>query len=57
MIAPRHRMQQTWVAWRARFCPDDWRALRYVLCALTLAGALVLCMVQIWPIWMKIGLW
>jgi len=29
----------------------------YVLCGLTLAGALLLCMVQIWPIWMKIGLW
>mmetsp|Transcript_20118 Transcript_20118/g.50391 ORF Transcript_20118/g.50391 Transcript_20118/m.50391 type:complete len:302 (-) Transcript_20118:307-1212(-) len=29
----------------------------YMLCGLTLAGALLLCMVQIWPIWMKIGLW
>jgi len=29
----------------------------YVLCGLTLAGALMLCMIQIWPIWMKIGLW
>mmetsp|Transcript_13430 Transcript_13430/g.39614 ORF Transcript_13430/g.39614 Transcript_13430/m.39614 type:complete len:353 (-) Transcript_13430:226-1284(-) len=29
----------------------------YVLSGLTLLGALMLCMIQIWPIWMKIALW
>jgi len=29
----------------------------YLMCAGMLLGALVLCMIQIWPLWMKIGVW
>ena len=29
----------------------------YLMCAGMLFGALVLCMIQIWPLWMKIGVW
>jgi len=29
----------------------------YLMCAGMLIGALVLCMIQIWPLWMKIGVW
>merc|ERR1740138_616833 len=27
------------------------------MCGGMLAGALILCMIQIWPLWMKIGVW
>jgi translocation protein SEC62 len=29
----------------------------YLMCGGMLLGALVLCMIQIWPLWMKIGVW
>ena len=29
----------------------------YLYCAGMLAGALGLCMIQIWPLWLKIGVW
>jgi len=29
----------------------------YLMCAGMLLGALILCMIQIWPLWMKIGVW
>lgn len=30
---------------------------RYLMCGGLLAGALGLCMIQIWPLWMKIAVW
>lgn len=29
----------------------------YLMCAGMLLGALALCMIQIWPLWLKIGVW
>ena len=29
----------------------------YIMCAAMLVGALGLCMIQIWPLWLKIGVW
>ena len=29
----------------------------YLMCGGMLAGALGLCMIQIWPLWLKIGVW
>ena len=29
----------------------------YLMCAGMLVGALGLCMIQIWPLWLKIGVW
>lgn len=29
----------------------------YLMCAGMLLGALSLCMIQIWPLWLKIGVW
>ena len=51
---PRPRPRPPLTAARAR---QGSKGRLYALCGLTLAGALLLCMVQIWPIWMKIGLW
>jgi len=29
----------------------------YIMCGMMLVGALGLCMIQIWPLWLKIGVW